>query len=92
MGGRPPLACMVRNFSIGGALLEFSEVPPPVHSFHLKIEHVGFESLCDVRHRKDKVLGVYFPEEFKSIEATGKSRSAEIVAAMREALIVQAAN
>ena len=87
MSGRPTLACVVRNFSAGGALLEFLDVPPPVHSFRLIIEHVGFESACDVRHRNGKTVGVYFPEEVKALETDGKSNSAKIVENMRQSLV-----
>jgi hypothetical protein len=86
MSGRPKQACIVRNFSIGGAQLEFLDVPPPVHSFKLKIEHVRFEGQCEVRHRNGKVVGVFFPEELHTMERSGHSSSSRIVDGMREQL------
>ena len=58
--GRPRLACLVRNVSEGGALLEF-EVPKIMpYRFGIKIESKGFEALCETRHKSDTWIGVQF--------------------------------
>ena len=58
--GRPKTACLVRNVSEGGALLELP-VPKvlPFH-FQLFIDFVGFEATCEVRHKGESWMGVQF--------------------------------
>ena len=58
--GRPRIACLVRNVSEGGALLE-CPVPPemPFH-FELHIECKGFVATCEARHQSSTWIGVHF--------------------------------
>lgn len=55
-------ACIVRNISDGGALLEVEEPKQIPHHFQLLIEADGFEADCDIRHRVEHAVGVYFNE------------------------------
>lgn len=55
-------ACLVRNISSGGALLEVEEPHLISQSLKLIIEADGFEADCDVRHKSDFAVGVYFTE------------------------------
>ncbi len=84
---RQPIACVVRNFSRRGALLEFPDTPPTAESFLLRIEDPPFEAQCDVRHRRGMALGVYFNEEERKVAETApKGAAKQIVASMRERL------
>jgi PilZ domain len=58
--GRPPIACVMRDVSDQGALLE---VPHPQwlpSRFRLVVEAFGFESECEVVRRTDVAVGVRF--------------------------------
>ncbi|NJM55038.1 MAG: PilZ domain-containing protein [Verrucomicrobiae bacterium] len=58
--GLPRLACVVRNVSEGGALLEF-EVPPNMpYWFMLRIDCKGFEARCETRRQGLTWMGVQF--------------------------------
>lgn len=58
--GRGPEPCVVRNFSDGGALIEFAiEIDPPFR-FRLVIEAKGVDALCEVRHKRGKAIGIRF--------------------------------
>lgn len=58
--GRPKIACLVRNVSEGGALLE-CEVPKALpYRFHLIIDCKGFQAWCETRHQTDTWVGVRF--------------------------------
>jgi hypothetical protein len=60
--GRPVIPCLVKDFSPGGALLEF-EIPEGFpDQFQLTIESESFQSWCKVRHREIGRLGVQFVE------------------------------
>jgi PilZ domain len=66
VAGRPRQACIVRNVSPTGALLEFPDAPPEAHEFRLLIDTLGFEARCDVRHRNRNLIGVFFPRDAAS--------------------------
>ncbi len=70
--GRPRIACVVRNVSDGGALLELP-VPKglPFH-FSLVIDCKGFQALCEVRHQSDQRMGIQFVRFDKMIEPIAK--------------------
>ena len=58
--GRSPVPCIVRNFSMSGALLEFRE---PVHTpftFKLRIDAMEVETACEVRRQTPTTVGVHF--------------------------------
>jgi PilZ domain len=57
---QPPIACIVRNISPMGALLEFEcDVALP-ESFRIVIESKMFWADCEVRHHKGNAAGVMF--------------------------------
>lgn len=62
VAGREREPCIVRNFSITGALLEFEGAPPVAARFRLMIDAYRFEAECYVRHRSATGVGVYFDE------------------------------
>jgi hypothetical protein len=84
--GRPPLACIVRNISQTGALLEFPDGAPVTGKFQLKIDYVEFSSDCEVRHRGQWSAGVYFPLQTMSIENLAVTPTRDVVADVRRAL------
>lgn len=60
--GRGAMACVVRNFSAGGALVTFNEpVVPPLH-FRLVIAERKIDVPCEVRHNGRYGTGVSFLE------------------------------
>lgn len=62
IAGRGALACVVRNFSAGGALVTFNEpLVPPLH-FRLVIAERGIDVPCEVRHYGRYGTGVSFLE------------------------------
>jgi PilZ domain len=63
IAGRPPVHCIVRNFSRGGALLEVPETIAIDDDLHLVIETHGIATYCDVRHRNGNHIGVRFLNE-----------------------------
>jgi len=56
----PEIACIVRNLSERGALLETEYACRLPNRFHLRFETIAFEAECEVRHRQDAAVGVYF--------------------------------
>lgn len=70
--GRPRIACVVKNVSEGGALLELP-VPRglPFH-FNLVIDCKGFQALCEVRHQSETRMGVQFVRFDKVAEPIAK--------------------
>lgn len=58
--GRPRLACHVKNFSEGGALLLVDRAVTLPFTFLLHIEAIDFKIGCEVRHRSEGHVGVRF--------------------------------
>lgn len=59
--GRPRIPCLVKDISIGGALLAFDKVPSCLpFCFRLTIESTRFESACEIRHTRSNAVGVEF--------------------------------
>ena len=58
--GRPKIACVVRNVSEGGALLEFPVPKAMPYRFQLIVDCEGFEAWCEIRHSGDTWAGVQF--------------------------------
>ena len=56
----PPVHCIVRNVSPMGALLEFSDDLDVPNNFRIIIESELFTADCEVRHNKDRKVGVLF--------------------------------
>ena len=62
LANRQPEPCIVRNFSDGGALLEFNTELNPPFRFRLIVEPKEIDTTCEVRHRKGRYIGVRFLE------------------------------
>ena len=60
IAGRPPLHCIVRNYSQGGALLELAEPVDVTGHARLVIESQGVDVNCEVRHHNGTGMGVRF--------------------------------
>jgi hypothetical protein len=58
--GRPKFACVVRNVSEGGALLECAAPKLMPFRFMLQIDCKGFEAWCEIRHHAEQWIGVRF--------------------------------
>jgi hypothetical protein len=58
--GRRRVACIVRNFSAAGALVEPLEPFNAKGPFTLTIEAIGLDIACSVKHKADGMLGVSF--------------------------------
>ena len=84
--GCPRQACLVRNFSVAGALIEFPDRPPEAYQFRLVIDEFKFETLCDVRHRRDNMVGVFFPRAYAVAVTEKRPNGHEIVLGIREAM------
>ncbi|MGD9783384.1 MAG: PilZ domain-containing protein [Hyphomicrobiaceae bacterium] len=62
VAGRPPLACVVRDLSVNGALLEMEAPHWLPYRFELDIETSGFRTDCEIRHQSPYGVGVMFVE------------------------------
>lgn len=69
IAGRPPIACVVRNVSVNGALLEFDVPEWMPFAFQLVIEATRFEVDCELRHKGHSGCGVIFVEHKSEHEA-----------------------
>jgi hypothetical protein len=56
----PPIACIVKNVSAMGALIEFSGDVVLPETFRIIIESKMFWADCEVRHQKGRSAGVMF--------------------------------
>lgn len=83
IAGRAREPCIVRNFSVTGALLEFAGAVPVVDRFRLIIDVHGFEADCYVRHRSRVAVGVYFDDIGQAAQPSSSPRPEEIVARVR---------
>lgn len=79
VAGRERETCIIRNFSVAGALLEFDHIVPSVDKFKLVIDEYGFEVACYVKHRSRFALGVYFTEIDEHDRPTGRGTAADVV-------------
>jgi PilZ domain len=77
IAGRPPVHCIVRNFSRGGALLEVPEAIAIDDDLHLVIESHGIATYCDVRHRNGNHIGVRFLNELTEDGVTTLAKPAK---------------
>ncbi len=69
IAGRPPLRCVVRNVSQGGALLDFGQDVWLPFQFRLLWEGSKREELCDIKHQNGTRIGVSFvAHEHKDID------------------------
>lgn len=60
--GRQRIPCMVRNISARGALLEVEGARSLPYKFALSIEPINFNSECEIKHRGDHSVGVFFED------------------------------
>jgi PilZ domain len=60
ISGRPPLRCIVRDISEGGALLDFGEPVSLPYRLRLVWDGSGAFAECDVRHVQGANAGVQF--------------------------------
>ncbi|MEZ5816581.1 MAG: PilZ domain-containing protein [Hyphomicrobiaceae bacterium] len=67
--GRSPEHCIVRNFSEGGALIEFDVPFEPPQRFRLSIEAKGVDVMCEVRRREGLSFGVEFVADNEDVGA-----------------------
>lgn len=58
--GRPRLPCIVRDISLGGALLELDRPSWLPFNFQLTIESAKYATWCEVRHHSVSQVGVRF--------------------------------
>ena len=84
--GRPVIPCVVKDFSDGGALVEFDVPEGFPRTFVLVIESQGFESNCETRHRTGNRMGVKFiaPDAVPSAEPDRFSYAALLAEAQKE--------
>ena len=61
-GAQRRIACVIRNVSEGGALLELDGIASLPARFTLDIEGTGLIVACEARHRGQTSLGVLFLE------------------------------
>ena len=54
------IPCIVRNISMGGALLEVRDPKQVPNRLTLLIDADSFEADCDIRHRTAHGVGIYF--------------------------------
>ncbi len=70
--GRHREACVIRNLSEQGALIEFDATPPPANNMRLVVDFEDFDVECDVRHRSGRAIGLYFrPKKIEPAADTG---------------------
>jgi len=56
------IPCLVRNISVGGALLEVATPLLVSRQLTLLIDSDGFEADCEIRHRTQSAIGVCFQD------------------------------
>lgn len=68
--GRPPVTCIVRNISEGGALLEVPANTWLPFKFRIEIAGEGIATDCEIRHQRDNMVGVCFAVRAAMLEPT----------------------
>ena len=58
--GRPPITCVLRNMSEGGALLMFEQPQCLPYAFIMEVDGTGLTYGCEVRHHYGVKVGVEF--------------------------------
>lgn len=58
--GRPASPCVIRNYSVTGAMLELSEDLDPPFNVKIRLFDTDDEIECEVRHCRERRLGVEF--------------------------------
>lgn len=79
VAGRPPISCIVRDLSQGGALLEFMDDTWLPFGFRLTTECKQVDRYCEPRHKQGTRIGVQFVAAPDHAVVSGStSASAEI--------------
>jgi len=60
ISGRPSVACIVRDLSEGGALIECEEETWLPYSFRVIAEDKSIDRVCEIRHQNGNRTGVEF--------------------------------
>jgi hypothetical protein len=74
IAGRPPMRCIVRDISEGGALLDFGEQVWLPFNFRLVWEGTQREEDCETRHQNSGRIGVQFVAREQTTSGRGGSR------------------
>lgn len=77
MATRPRVSCIIMNVSRTGALIELMDnVPLPIQ-FKLVVEHLPGCEFCEVRHQRERSVGLLFIEslapEYTRVRTAGTS-------------------
>lgn len=86
VNGRAREACIIRNISEAGALLEFPDTVPEALNFRLLVDEADFEAICDVRHKRGQFVGVFFARAPVIVEAEKGPTGTEVAFQVREAM------
>lgn len=78
--GRPPLPCVVRNISEGGALLEVGATEGLPFRFRVVIESEGIDCDCEARHNYGSSVGVEFVRNEQRIEPAVRPSTEDVSA------------
>ncbi len=89
VNGRAREACIIRNISEAGALLEFPDLVPEALNFRLMVDEADFEAICDVRHKRGRFVGVFFTRAPVITEVDRGPTGTEIAFQLREAMSVE---
>jgi len=82
--GRRREACLIRNISEQGALIEFETTAPRATMMRLIVDFEGFEVDCDVRHRKGNAIGLFFRPEKVALPVARGPDGTELARQVRE--------
>jgi hypothetical protein len=82
--GRRREACLIRNISEQGALIEFESMAPRANQMRLIVDFEDFEVDCDVRHRTENAIGLYFRPRKVELPATRGQNGTELARQVRE--------
>ena len=89
VNGRAREACIIRNISEAGALLEFSDLVPEATNFRLIVDEADFEAICDVRHKRGRFVGVFFARAPVIVAADKGPTGTDVAFKVREAMSVE---
>lgn len=77
VAGRPPVACIVRDVSEGGALIELESDTWLPFSFRLTTEDRQIDRTCEIRHQRANRIGVEFSTKAEAHTSGSLSRVSE---------------
>ncbi|MFV0298730.1 MAG: PilZ domain-containing protein, partial [Hyphomicrobiaceae bacterium] len=70
--GRSPEPCLVRNLSGSGALVELNARIDELTIFRLVVDAKGIDTLCEVRRKSGKSIGVQFVADESTVTAAAE--------------------